>query len=171
MDQPLQPPIASEDRPFGQPPLPPRKSSARWVIPLVVFGPLLVACCCCCGVVWSLFGLLKSNDVYQMAVAKVTTDGRVIAELGEPITVDWMITGDVNLTNDRGEAKLHFGIKGPKGTGEVDVQGARLDSHWTLEHLKVHTRGPEGEKEIVLVPEGSTGMPAEEGGRPVVPAI
>jgi hypothetical protein len=109
-----------------------------WWVLLLVFGGCIVICAGLCAGVFAFgVGALKSSDPYQAALAQVRQDKQVIARLGEPIEDAMIPTGEVNITNDRGEARLSFDVSGPKGSAKVVSQSKMIGGKWGLTQLEV----------------------------------
>src|SRR3954453_11739858 len=66
-------------------------------------------------------GSIKSTDAYKMARARATTDPRVAAALGTPVTAGWYVTGNANVNNGSKTADIQFPISGPKEKADVLV--------------------------------------------------
>ena len=147
---------------------PPKRSSSRKWLWLIVAIPLLLIIVCggfCGGIFVMAFSIMKSSEPYQMALEQVQEDPLVIEQLGEPIEdVTWFPSGNVNMENDRGDANLHFQVAGPKGTAGVHVQARRMDGLWGLTTLEVT---PEGGTRIQL----DTGSGDDLGDAPKWPPV
>jgi hypothetical protein len=87
--------------------------------------------------VFFVFRLIKSSDVYKEARDRATTDPRVIAVLGEPITTGFWVSGSVKINNDQGTANIDFPISGPKGSARVHAEATRDERAWHYNVLRV----------------------------------
>ncbi len=116
-----------------------------WFVPTTV----LVLCGgFCIGIFGLVFGLLKSSDPYQMALQRVQNDPQVIQLLGQPIEESgWFPTGQLNIENDRGDARFDFDVAGPNGKAHVHTEARRISGRWGLTRLEVT---PEDGQRIVL---------------------
>lgn len=114
------------------------KSSTKRTI-LIVAGGIVALIACIAVLVGSIFalvaGLLRSSEPYQHAMELATSDSRVIHSLGEPIEPGWMPMGNINLNNDRGDAKLSISLSGPHGKGRVEVIATKARGTWTYHQL------------------------------------
>ena len=108
-----------------------------WLVP----ATLLVLCGgFCIGIFGLVFGMLKSSEPYQMALQRVQTDPRVVQRLGQPIEESgWFPTGQINVENDRGEARLDFDVAGPDGKAHVHAEARCIAGRWGLTRLEVTT--------------------------------
>jgi hypothetical protein len=105
---------------------------------LAVLGAIAAFC-----LVFFVFRVIKSSDVYTEAANRATHDPRVIAVLGEPIETGFWVGGSVKIDNDHGTANINFPISGPKGKARVHAR-ANNDGHgWQYEVLRVQpSQGP-----------------------------
>jgi len=86
------------------------------IIAIVVAGVLAVA-----------LGAIKSTDVYKKARTRATTDPRVIAALGAPVTASFFVIGNVKVEDRTGKAVINFPISGSKEKANVRAE-ATLDA-------------------------------------------
>lgn len=99
---------------------------------LTVVGVVAVFC-----LVFFVFRLIKSSDVYREASDRAMRDPRVIAALGEPITTGFWVGGNVKIDNNRGTADFRFPISGPKGKAVVHAVAWRDEREWHYTTLRV----------------------------------
>jgi len=124
-----------------------------WFVPAAVLGAGVL-----CGGFWlgiraAPFVALKSSEPYAMAFERVRRDPQVIEQLGEPIeAAGWFPSGEVNLRNGGGNARLEFTVTGPLGTARVHAGARRLAGRWGLNRLEITTE--DGRR---IVPELSGG--------------
>ena len=85
------------------------------------------------GIGW----VLKNSDVYATSLDLVRRHPLVQAELGVPIEAGWMISGNIEITNQGGSAEMEYSVSGPSLAGTVYVEGARGRGLWTIEALIV----------------------------------
>ena len=121
---------------------PPRRGWFRrnwlWFVPLVLLGLGVLCASCCGGILLTVFGVLRSSEPYVMALEQVQNDPKVIERLGEPIEpASWAPSGNIHVSNGRGDASLRFDVKGPRGTAHVSTQARRIDGQWGLTTLEV----------------------------------
>ena len=134
-----------------------------WFVPTLLLGSFLLCGGCCAGILFTAFTAIRASDPYQMALKQVQENPQVIEQIGKPIEeVSWPPpTGEVNITNDRGEANLTFSVRGPKGDAQVLLNARMVDGKWGMTSLNVVT---EGGQRISL------DMPDEAGGLDEAPA-
>ena len=111
-----------------------------WFVPTALLGSALLCGGCFVGIFCAIIGVLTSSEPYQMALQRVQKDPQVIGSLGEPIEESgWFPTGEVNLQNDRGNARFDFDVAGPKGKAHVRTEARRIAGRWGLTRLEVTT--------------------------------
>jgi len=113
----------------------------KWVVPVGVIVPLLLCGTCIIGLTTVVFGALRSADVTKQAVARAEADPQVVAQLGQPITLGFMVTGSINITGSTGKADLSIPISGPKGKATVSALASRGGGVWTFSKLDVTPEG------------------------------
>ena len=99
---------------------------------LIVLGVALVAV-----LVFIVFGAIKKTDAYKVALAKVKSDQRVIAALGEPVEAGFWVSGKMNINNGKGNADFTFPVSGPKGKAAVHAVATTEGQGWQYERLEV----------------------------------
>src|SRR5437764_12200217 len=99
---------------------------------LIVLGVALVAV-----LVFIVFGAIKKTDAYKVALAKVKSDPRVIAALGEPVDAGFWVSGKMNINNGKGNADFTFPVSGPKGKATVHAVATTEGQGWQYETLDV----------------------------------
>jgi hypothetical protein len=113
-----------------------------WMIPLGCFGFVFLSCGGCILIpVIAVFSAVSQSQVFKDSMEKVQNDPRVVAELGEPIKMGWAFSGQFNTTNGEGNADFSYGVKGPKGSGTVEVEATSTDGEWTFHKLVVTANG------------------------------
>ncbi|HSH93264.1 MAG TPA: cytochrome c oxidase assembly factor Coa1 family protein [Roseimicrobium sp.] len=125
------------------PPLPPPRAknwferNLLWFIPtIILFGIASVG-----GFVALLFGFIKSSDAYQGALTRIQTSPAAIEALGEPITDGFFFTGQINIHNSDGNARLEMNIKGSRAKATAYVVADRSLGQWHYTRLILALRG------------------------------
>jgi hypothetical protein len=113
----------------------------KWFLPTVILGPLLLLALFI-GVIFSaVFGMMKSSEPYQHAVATASQDTRVSTQLGAPVTPGWYAMGSINLSNDSGNAVLIIPLNGALRHGTVYVAAKKSEGIWSYQRLEVEIEG------------------------------
>lgn len=99
---------------------------------ILVIGGLVLG-----GLVYFVFGLIKSTEVYKQAFRRAATNPEVIARLGQPIERGWWVMGSVTVNDQSGSARFSFPIEGPKDKGTVNVEATRDRDRWLFSVLRV----------------------------------
>jgi hypothetical protein len=130
---PLPPP------PIGQPSWFSRNK--KWFIPTVIVVPILLIALFVGGILALVFGMMKSSEPYQHAVAAASADTRVIAQLGAPVTTGWFAGGNINISGSSGTADLSIPLNGPQRHGTVYVVARESGGVWRYQRLEVRIEG------------------------------
>jgi hypothetical protein len=109
----------------------------KWFLPTVILGPLLLLTLVVGGLMTFVFGLMKSSEPYQHAVALAQKNPQVLRELGGPIERGWFTTGNVNVSDSSGEANMAIPLKGKLSHGELFVVAKKSDGVWSYQRLEV----------------------------------
>jgi hypothetical protein len=124
----------------------------------LVLGLVLLIAVAVGALITFVFGLLKSSEPYQHAVAVASSNPAVVRELGTPIVSAWYISGNINLSGSSGDANLAIPLKGSLRRGTVYVIAKKSDGVWAYDKLQVLVDGQESP--IKLLP--ATATPSED---------
>jgi len=102
-----------------------------WCVPVLVVTAAVFIAGCIFLLVSLVFGAIKSTEPYKDSVAKAMSDPQVQEALGTPIKDGFFFTGNINTSNDSGDASLSIPLEGPKGKGTLHVEGTRSGGVWT----------------------------------------
>jgi len=128
-----------------------------WVLP--VGGCLTIIVLFVLGAGAIFFGVSKmftSSTPYEYAMNQASSNSEVIAILGEPIESDGIISGNISLKNDDGEADFKIPIKGSNGKARIVVVGKKIYGKWEYEKLYVLIK--ETQEEINLLDKNLEGI-------------
>lgn len=81
--------------------------------------------------------MFANSEPYQYALEQASTNEKVIAVMGEPIEKKGIVSGNMSLSDDDGEANFKLPIKGPKGEGSIVILAVKNYGEWTYEELYV----------------------------------
>lgn len=125
------------------PPLPPPRAknwferNLLWFLPaIILFGIAAVV-----AFVGLLLGVMKSSDAYQGALTRIRTSPAAVEALGEPITDSFFFTGQINIHNSGGNARLELGLKGSRAKATAYVVADRSLGQWHYTRLIVALHG------------------------------
>ena len=88
----------------------------------------------------AFFGIknfVKNATPYEYAVEQAINNPNVIRVLGEPVETDGVMSGNVSIQNNGGNANFTVPIKGVNGKGTLVVAAERFDGEWVYEDLYV----------------------------------
>ena len=129
--------------PGMQPVIPPSRSSGCWKGVAIGCGALfLVGVIGMAGLVFFVFSVIKSNYVFTEAMRRAQANPQVTARLGTPIEAGWLISGNVSVKNETGEAHLSIPIHGPRGGAMLYVDAFKKTNNWSYTRLEVEGGGP-----------------------------
>lgn len=113
----------------------------RWAVPLLCLlcASLLVGAILL--FMSALFGMMRSSDVYTIAMQRARDNPQVIEALGAPIEPGWYLTGEMNTSGASGNANLQIPISGPNGEGDLYVEAKKSAGRWDYRTLIVDIDG------------------------------
>jgi hypothetical protein len=124
----------------------------KWLVPTVVLGLVLLVAVAVGALLTFVFGLLKSSEPYQHAVAVASSNQDVVRELGSPVSPGWFVSGSVNISDASGEANLAIPLNGSLRHGTVYVVAKKIDGVWKYSSLKTLVEGREIPIELLPAP-------------------
>jgi hypothetical protein len=124
----------------------------KWLVPTVVLGLVLLMAVAVGALLTFVFGLLKSSEPYQHAVATASSNQDVVRELGSPVTPGWYVSGSVSVSDASGEANLSIPLNGSLRHGTVYVIAKKIDGIWTYTKLRIVVEGNESPIELLQTP-------------------
>lgn len=114
------------------------KRNWLWFVPTMGCLTLIVLFFLGVGaLVFGVTNMISESTPAQYAIEKASENTSVIELLGEPIVKDGMASGNINFSNNTGDADLRIPVSGPKGGGFIRVVGERYDDEWTYEKLYI----------------------------------
>jgi len=124
----------------------------KWLVPTAVLGFVALVALAAGMLVSFVFGLLKSSEPYQHAVAAASTNPNVVRELGAPVAPGWYVSGSVSVSGTSGEANLAIPLNGKLRRGTVYVVAKKTDGAWTYGRLQMLVDGDEFPLELLPTP-------------------
>lgn len=126
-------------------PAPQRRKSwlNNWKI-LVPASVLVIALCLglfVFGLLSIIFSVFRNSYPYKTAVQSANQSAEVAVEIGTPIHVGWLISGNINYKNSDGDANLSLPISGAKGRGHIIVVGKKRAGQWSFQTFEVNVDG------------------------------
>jgi len=110
----------------------------KWFMPLLAFTALGTLCLFVVGVYEIAANMVRSSDVYSIAIQKAQQSPAVWSNIGRPFQVGKFVQGNIGLSNDNGEAELSIPISGAQGAGHIVVSAKKRAGQWTFQTLEVH---------------------------------
>lgn len=121
----------------------------KWFVPTLVLGLVLLLALFVGGLLTFVFGLLKSSEPYQHAVAVASSNPAVVRELGAPVSPGWYVSGNINFSGTSGDANLAIPLKGSLHRGTVYVVAKKTDGVWSYDKLRMLVEGQESPIELL----------------------
>jgi Cytochrome oxidase complex assembly protein 1 len=121
----------------------------KWFVPTLVLGLVLLIAAAVGALLTFVFGLLKSSEPYQHAVAVASSNPDVVRELGAPIAPGWFASGSIQVSANSGDANLSIPLNGKLRHGTVYVVAKKTDGVWSYDKLEMLV---EGRDRIELLP-------------------
>jgi hypothetical protein len=128
----------------------------KWFVPTLILGLVLLLALVVGGLLTFVFGLLKSSEPYQHAVAVASSNPDVVRELGAPIAPGWYVSGSINVSENSGDANLAIPLNGSRHRGTVYVLAKKTDGVWRYDKLDMLVEGHEFPLELLPTPPPQT---------------
>ncbi len=125
----------------------------KWFVPVGCLTTLLLFAAGFSLLLSFVFGLMKSSDVYVLALDRARSDRAVIAALGQPIEDGWMASGNISTTGPTGNAELSIPISGPNGSGTIYLEARKSADRWAFRLLEVEVDGRAERIDLLAAPE------------------
>jgi hypothetical protein len=113
----------------------------KWFVPAGCLSALILAGVVVAVVVFlilgTVFGHIKSSDVYQRALAEARANPTVVNALGAPIKDGRFPSGSLSTSGSSGTADLSIPLSGPKGKGTLYAVATRSAGEWSFSQLAV----------------------------------
>jgi hypothetical protein len=124
----------------------------KWLVPTLIFGLVLLLALFVGGLLAFVFGLLKSSEPYQHAVSVASSNQDVVRELGAPVAPAWYVSGNINVSENSGDANLAIPLKGSLHRGTVYVRAKKTEGVWRYDKLEMLVEGREVRIELLPAP-------------------
>ena len=124
----------------------------KWFVPTLILGLVLLLALFVGGLLTLVFGLLKSSEPYQHAVAVASSNPDVVRELGAPVAPGWFVSGNINVSGNSGDADLAIPLNGSRHRGTLYVVAKKTDGVWTYTKLRMLVEGQEAPIELLQIP-------------------
>lgn len=115
----------------------------KWLVLTAVLGFILLVALAVGGLISFVFGLLKSGEPYQHAVAVARSNPDVVRELGAPVAPAWYLSGSESESGSSGDADLAIPLKGSLHRGTVYVRAKKTEGVWRYDKLEMLVEGRE----------------------------
>lgn len=113
------------------------RRNLKWLIPTVCLLCVTVFASFAAFILTFVFGMMKSSDAYQYALAIAQANPVFETALGKPIKDGFFISGTINVTGPSGRAELAIPISGSNGNGTIFVVARKSVGLWSYTNLVV----------------------------------
>lgn len=138
--------------PAAQPPRGWWQRNWKWVVPVGCGSLLAVFALSIFLLLFFVFSVIRSTDVFRTALERAKASPEVRAELGEPVKERWYVSGEVKTVGSSGHADISIPLEGSKNDGTLYAVAYKEAGEWTYERLEVAVDGRE--ERIDLLGEG-----------------
>ena len=112
----------------------------KWFVPVGCLGLLVIFTGFVALIVTFVFGIMKSSEVYKVALATARSDPAVEMALGTPIEDGMFVLGNINVSGSSGEADLAIPISGPDDKGTIYAVAEKSAGRWVFSTLIVEIK-------------------------------
>jgi hypothetical protein len=121
----------------------------KWVVPVGCLASFL-ACVALVAlfvlgvfgtVLGTVFGTIKSSDVYQQAIQELQANPEAVQALGTPVKPGLWVSGSIEVSGPTGAADLSIPVSGPNGSGTLYVVGRKSAGVWEFTTLQLAVKG------------------------------
>jgi len=88
------------------------------------------------SIILLLLSLLQNSDATKLAIKTAKSSPVLVEQIGSPMKIGWIISGNIDVTPETGSAKLSIPVSGPKGLGTLDVEAHKRAGQWHLDLLE-----------------------------------
>ncbi len=92
------------------------------------------------GILALIFGIMRSSEPFQQAMAEVQHNPQAVRALGEPIKIGWFLSGSLSTSGDSGEAELSIPVSGPVDKGTLYVEAYKSEDVWHFTRMELVTK-------------------------------
>lgn len=109
----------------------------KWFVPVGCLSIIAVFAAFIALILYVVFGVMKSSDVYVQALDRARNNPAVVSALGAPIETGFFTSGSINVSGPSGDAELAIPISGPKGRGTLYLEARKSAGQWSYSQLVV----------------------------------
>lgn len=112
-----------------------------WFVPTGCVTLLILMAIFAGGIVFTVFGVMKTSDPYKVAIERAKANAQVAEALGTPVSAGLFLSGTINVTGGSGNADLSIPISGPKGSATIYVVGTKSEGEWVYSKMNARVAG------------------------------
>jgi hypothetical protein len=152
------------------------KRNWKWFVPACCLVIILFVAGGIGGILSLIEGSIKQSGAYTQALALTQSNPQVIAQIGQPVTPGFFVSGNINVSGDSGDADISFPVSGPKGKGTVYAVAKKIAGQWQFQTLLFGADGQTGRIDLLqaqtttqTTPDASEPPPASTGALAAAP--
>lgn len=107
----------------------------KWFVPTGCLSLIIIAAFAIGGIFYGVTSMMKDSDVYQHTIETAQKNPEVASILGGPIEADGMTSGNINVSDNSGQANLNIPVKGSKGRGFIQVIASKNNNNWDYQQM------------------------------------
>jgi hypothetical protein len=108
------------------------KRNWKWFVPTGCLSMIILAGF---AIFFFISSFMKNSTPFIEALKTATTNEYVLDALGEPITQEGLVQGELFYENSDGEADLFIPLKGSKTSGTIRVIANKYDGTWEFSRI------------------------------------
>ena len=112
----------------------PRKKVV-WIVLAAVLGGVLLFVLFIGAIFAVVFGSIRSSEPFRHALQVASHDPRALSMLGGTVKPGWLVSGNISVQNDSGQADLSIPVQGPTHKGTIHVVAKKSEGEWTYDKL------------------------------------
>lgn len=109
----------------------------KWLVPTLVLVCIVVIGLFIAGIFFFVKTLMESSEPYKVGMQKALSNPAVVARLGKPVTPGWLPSGNIQISDQSGEAELAISLQGSLASGTLYIQAKKRGGRWRYEMLEV----------------------------------
>jgi cytochrome oxidase complex assembly protein 1 len=115
----------------------------KWVVPVGCASMIVLLAGFVFSLVFFVFSVIRSTDVFRDAVERAQASPEVQAELGAPVEQGWWVSGSVETSGPSGSADISIPLEGSEKDGTLYAVAHKSAGRWSYDTLEVEVEGKE----------------------------
>ena len=107
----------------------------KWFVPVGCLSLIVLFVGFAALIIALVFGVIKSSDVYEEALAQAQGHPSVQQSLGTPVDDGYFVSGSINVSGSGGDANFSIPLSGPNADGTLHVDAEKFAGEWSFNRL------------------------------------